>query len=113
MDNKARTPRENYERMMRGEEGVTGKKANAMFAKHLLRSQAGKLATEPCIRDMAFSEDDANPWVATISFSSGELSHNAQVLLDAMRSNAHQTEMAEYNGVVVRITFYVYTLEED
>jgi len=113
MDDKARTPRENYERKMNGEDVETGSKANAAFAKHLLRSQAGKLATESCIRSIAFSDDDANPWVVTISFSSGELSHNAQVILNAMRSNAHQTEMAEYNGVAVRITFYVYTLEED
>lgn len=112
MDDKARTPRENYERKMNGEDVETGSKANAAFAKHLLRSQAGKLATEPCIRDMAFSDNDANPWAATISFSSGELSHNAQVLLDAMRSNAHRTEMTEDNGAV-QITFYVYTLEEN
>jgi len=112
MDDKARTPRENYERKMNGEDVETGSKANAAFAKHLLRSQAGKLATEQCVESITFTPNDTNPWAAGILFSAGELSENAQTLLNAMRSNAHRTEMTEDNGMV-QITFYVHTLEED
>ena len=112
MDDRPMTPREAFESMMNGSGGTTGKKANAAFARHLLRSQAGKLATESCTRSVTFTPDDANPWAASVTFAGGELSGNGRTLLRAMRSNAHRTEMLP-DGDNVQIKFYVYTLEED
>ena len=112
MDDRPMTPREAYERMARGEEIKTGNPVNAAFAKHLLRSQAGKLSVEKCTESISFAPDDMNPWVASVLFSGGELSGNAQTLLSAMRSNAHRTEMV-VDGDAVQITFYVYTFDGD
>ena len=112
MDDRPMTPREAFESMMNGTGGTTGKKANAAFARYLLRSQAGKLATESCTRSISFSSDDTNPWTASVTFSGGELSGNGRTLLRAMRSNAHRTEMHP-DGNNLQIIFYVYTLEED
>lgn len=111
MDDRPMTPREAYQRMVNGEAVHTGKKENAVFARHLIRSQAGKLAVDRSVSGVSFSPDDANPWTAAVDFRDGELSENSQILLQAMRSNAHRTEMREENGAA-KITFYVYTLEE-
>ena len=112
MDERPMTPREAFESMMNGTGGTTGKKANAAFARHLLRSQAGKLAAESCTWDISFTSDDTNPWTASVTFSGGELSANGRTLLRAMRSNAHRTQMLS-DGDKMVIKFYVYTLEED
>ena len=114
MDDRPMTPREAYESMMNGEDVTTGKKANAAFARYLLRSQAGKLAVESCTESISFTPDEMNPWVASVIFSGGEISENGQTLLAAMRNNAHQTEMiVDGNGNTIQIMFYVYTFEED
>ena len=112
MEERPLTPREAYERMMRGEDVHTGKSGNAAFARSLLRSQAGKLSAEKSTVGTVFSAEGENPWTVSVTFSDGELSRNAQTLLRAMRSNAHRTEMTE-DGVPgrVRITFFVYTIE--
>ena len=112
MEDKPMTPREAYERMMRGEEVHTGKRANCAFARHLLRTQAGKLAAESCVKGMEVADDDANPWTVTVTMTDGELSRSAQTLLNAMRSNAHKTELAVKNRMA-QIVFFVYCLEED
>lgn len=112
MDDRPLTPREAYESMMNGEDVKTGKRGNAAFARHLLRSQAGQLAVEKCTEYISFTPEDVNPWVASVTFSGGELSENGQTLLSAMRNNAHRTEMV-VNGDTVQIMFYVYTFEED
>ena len=112
MSERAMTPREAYERYMNGENIETGKKVNADFAKRLLRRQAGQLCTEKCVNGVAVSDENANPWSISIMFSAGDISHDGQVILSAMRNNAHRTEMSENNGDT-RITFYVYCMEED
>ena len=112
MDDRPMTPREAFESMMNGTGGTTGKEANAAFARYLLRSQAGKLATESCTEQISFTPDGTNPWAVSVTFSGGELSGNGRTILRAMRSNAHRTEMLP-DGDSVRIIFYVYTLEED
>ena len=112
MNDRPLTPREAYESMMNGGDVKTGNPVNAAFARHLLRSQAGKLAVESCAEHISFTPDGTNPWVASVTFSGGELSENGQTLLAAMRSNAHRTEMV-VDGSTVQIMFYVYTFEED
>lgn len=112
MEEKLMTPREAYEKYMNGEPVETGKKANVAFAKHLLRRQAGQLCTEKCVKEVLFRDEDANPWSVCVKFSDGELSHDGQTILNAMRSNAHRTEMAESKGMT-QISFYVYCMEED
>ena len=111
MDERPLTPREAYERMMNGEM-ETGQRGSALFARHLLRSQAGKLAAEKCTESMAFTPDGTNPWTASITFTCGELSDSAQKILGAMHSNAHRTEMTE-GADRIRISFYVYEWEEE
>lgn len=112
MSERAMTPREAYEKYMNGEPVETGKKANVAFAKRLLRRQAGQLCTEKCVKEVLFRDEDANPWSVCVKFADGELSHDGQTILNAMRSNAHRTEMGEYSGMT-QISFYVYCMEED
>ena len=114
MEEKPMTPREAYERMMRGEDVHTGNSANAVFARHLLRRQAGMLSAEKCMREIAFSKEEENPWMVSIMLTEGELSHGAQMLLSAMRSNAHRTEMSKDEPKeIIQITFFVYTFSGD
>ncbi len=114
MEEKPMTPREAYERMMRGEDVHTGNSVNAAFARHLLRRQAGMLSVEKCVREIAFSKEEDNPWTVSVILAEGELSHDAQTLLSAMRSNAHHTEMTEDKAKgTMQITFFVYTFTEN
>lgn len=112
MEERPMTPREAYEYMMSGGDIPAGKRGSFVFARHLLRSQAGKLAAESCVKGIEVSDDGASPWSVTVTMTDGELSRSAQVLLNAMRSNAHRAEMTG-NRETARVTFFVYRLDED
>ena len=111
MEESPMTPREAYEKYMNGENVETGKKVNVDFAKRILRRQAGRLCAEECVSDVFFCHGEDNPWYASVFFYEGKLSHDGQVILSAMRNNAHKTDIAEHDGVT-QITFYVYCMEE-
>ena len=65
------------------------------------------------IREIVFSNEEDNPWTVSVTLTDGKLSHDAQTLLNAMRSNAHRTEMEEDKAQgSVKITFYVYMFEK-
>ena len=113
MEEKPMTPREAYERRMQGEDIRTGSRANAAFARYLLRRQAGRLSGESSVQEIRFSDEKENPWTVSVVLSDGELSHDAQTLFGAMRSNAHRTEMDEdKEKSMLQITFFVYTFEK-
>ena len=109
----AMTPRELYNQMTNGED-VSGRMSavHAMVAQKIISIQAGELAREKCVKRVVFSPDGANPWLAVVDFTDGELSENAQLTLAKMRQNAHDTTMIA-EGDMTRIIFYVYTTEED
>lgn len=113
MEGKAYTPRENYERMKNGEDFNPGSDLNLAFAKRLLRRQAGQLSIEKCVRVITISDDEADPWSVSVTMKGGELSHDAQVILNAMRSNAHHTDMTENGDGAVSITFYYHRIGEE
>lgn len=111
----ALTPHEAFERMQRGEDvDATVSGGSAIFAKAVLRRQAGYLAAESCVEGITFTPENMNPWAVSITFTGGELSEDAQRTLAKMRSNSHQSVMTEdAKGGLTVITFYLYIKDNE
>ena len=107
------TPRELYDKMQSGEDvSAQMSSVHAMFAKAILRRQAGSLAKERCVEKIAFTPENMEPWVAEITFGDGEISEEGQNTLAKMRQNAHRTDMI-VEDESTQIMFYVYTAGGD
>ncbi|MBQ7736699.1 MAG: hypothetical protein IJT62_02545 [Oscillospiraceae bacterium] len=109
----AMTPKESFDRMMRGED--PGGKMSALHAKifkMILRRQAGDLVKEESLESIAFVPKGTEPWTVELVFGEGDLSEEAQLTLAKMRLNSHRMEI-KTSGESTRICFFMYTDETE
>jgi len=107
------TPREAWERHMNGEYTTTGSKEGYVTARETLLHNSTLLLHEKCLIKTDISGWRDNPWWVRVTMTDGELSDNAQTILNAMRDDAHHTEMENNGDGTVSVTFYYHCLEEE
>ena len=113
MDNEGMlTPREAWERRQNGEDVATGSRAGYETARSALLHNSTMLLDEPCLVKNNISGWNDNPWWVRVTMTDGELTDNAQAILEAMRSSAHETALAHNADGTVSVTFFYHCLEE-
>ena len=113
MEEKLMTPREAWERHMNGEQTTTGSRAGYEMARDTLLHNAVMLRHEPCVVKSDISGWRDNPWWVRVTMRDGELTDNAQTILNAMRDDAHHTDMENNDDGTVSVTFYYHCMEEE
>lgn len=112
MEYKPTTPREAWERYQNGEETTTGSRAGYKIARDTLLHNSTLLIRERCLVKNDISGWNDNPWWVRVTMRDGELTDNAQTIMEAMRNDAHHTEMESNDDGTVSVTFYYHCLEE-
>jgi len=107
------TPRDAWERHMNGEKTTTGSRAGYEMARETLLHNANLLLGEQCLVKNDISGWRDNPWWVRVTMKDGELTDNAQTILNAMRDDAHHTEMEHNEDGTVAVTFYYHCLEDE
>lgn len=106
------TPREAWAKHMNGEATTTGSRVGYETARDTLLHNAVMLRHEPCVVKSDISGWNDNPWWVRVTMTDGELTDNAQTILNAMRDDAHHTEMEDNEDGTVSVTFYYHCLED-
>ena len=111
MENETMTPREAWERHLRGEETATGSRAGYETARDTLLHNAVMLRREPCLVKSEISGWRDNPWWVRVTMTDGELSDSAQTILRAIRDDAHRTDITHNPDGTVTVGFFYHLLE--
>lgn len=81
---------------------------HASIARNILRRQAGELVREECFDSIAVGPEGMEPWSITVAFRPGELSREAQLTLEKMKHNSHESRLGTTRGMT-GVSFLVYS----
>lgn len=113
MEKKPMTPRDGWQRHLRGEHATTGSKEGYVTARKTLLHNSTLLIHEKCLVKNDISGWNDNPFWVRVTMTDGELTENAQTIMNAMRDDAHHTAMESNEDGTVSVTFFYHCLEEE